>query len=646
MTEPVPSDDRVAPWRLSIDFGTSSTTAAVSGRDGRVFPLALEAHAFAIPSAVVAVEGELHTGPAATRLAAVNPDGYEGTPKRRIGEDEILLDGRTISPVTLVAAVLSRVYRTALRHHDGVAPAQVVLTHPEAWRGHRLERLRESAVAAGIGGDRIRLVSEPVAAAWHYARSRPESATGAPLAVLDFGGGTLDVALLSSERRDGQPRFRVIDQDGIDTLGGHDLDSALVRWTLEQLRSDSRTEMAEAVGGVGSESLYDRLVLRDQVRQAKHSLSEHASAPIAVRASGQEWVGSVTRDEFVALIGADLDRAVGLLQRLLDRCGIAPADLATLFLTGGSTLIPELHVRLERLVPGRLATLDDPKLVTCLGALLVPGATAHAAHPPARAVPVPATPVAPVAPTPATTAPPTSAPAVPPTAQHHGPTTHAGHGGHGWQGVADQHGPVAHQQGVHGGKQRATGRAWAIGGGAVGLLVVLGLAFSWDGGGGGGGDETTTPETDTTTTVTGEVTPEVMNADALLALVPAGAGSCEPVDATEDWVMVVCTPDPGVGLYSSDYTMYATDAGMETDFAIYMDSLVGVAAQCPDVDGVTTYEADGVAVGKLGCVFGTDPAALVWTRTDVRVLGRAYGTTGDGAGLWQWWMNDGLIGSR
>ena len=52
------------------------------------------------------------------------------------------------------------------------------------------------------------------------------------LAVFDFGGGTCDVAVLDKQA---DQTFAVIASDGIDGLGGQDLDARIQAWVRREL---------------------------------------------------------------------------------------------------------------------------------------------------------------------------------------------------------------------------------------------------------------------------------------------------------------------------------------------------------------------------------------------------------------------------
>ncbi|MHB1139638.1 MAG: hypothetical protein ACYC2O_11840, partial [Microthrixaceae bacterium] len=94
-------------WRLAIDFGTSSTAAAIwspehLGRSGDVASAELLSFGGVphLPSVVLASEsGSLVVGFAAEQQVGVAPERAERTPKRRLGDAVMLLGSRAVRPV-------------------------------------------------------------------------------------------------------------------------------------------------------------------------------------------------------------------------------------------------------------------------------------------------------------------------------------------------------------------------------------------------------------------------------------------------------------------------------------------------------------------------------------------------------------------
>src|SRR6185437_11184649 len=138
-----------------------------------------------------------------------------------VDEEKVLLGGYEVPVVDLFAAILGAVAQAAVEAVGFVPPA--ILTYPAAWGQPRRERLVAAAVRAGWPP--VRLVPEPVAAARYFVEVlRRPVPVGGSLAVFDFGGGTLDVAVV----RNAGDRFELLGDGGIEDLGGLDVDAALV----------------------------------------------------------------------------------------------------------------------------------------------------------------------------------------------------------------------------------------------------------------------------------------------------------------------------------------------------------------------------------------------------------------------------------
>ncbi|WP_420880253.1 Hsp70 family protein [Rhodococcus sp. (in: high G+C Gram-positive bacteria)] len=372
-------------WLLAVDFGTSNTAAAQTDAfGGTISTLPLSHHGNLLPSAVFVESPEtIVVGEVALNRAEANPAGFLPSPKRVIGHGMLSLNGYDLDPALPIAAILSAVLARAVAAHDGQPPARLVLTHPEGWSPQEIQVLLAAAGRLGFTGDRVTTVSEPRAAAHFYTRTDTITA-GDTIAVFDFGGGTLDIAVLTATDTGG---FTVIAARGDNGLGGKNLDAIIRRWVDQELR-ESNPELLDYLRREAPVNVLRGL--EDSIRRAKELLSEAPSATITVAAPGQQETLSLTRDEFDDLIAAEIDRAVSLTQATLADASVAGGDLKALYLTGGSSRIPLVHQRLAALGP--IATLDDPKTVVARGALIATQAQAPApAAPPAT--PPPETPV-------------------------------------------------------------------------------------------------------------------------------------------------------------------------------------------------------------------------------------------------------------
>ena len=124
----------VPPWKLSIDFGTTSTAAAVSAGDSPGVLLQLEQDSNRMPSAVFLEEdGQLAAGRRAVNQAMQDPARFLPAPKREIGHRSVSLGPARLSPAQLIAAVLLRVLAEAFRQRGARPPEALVLTRPAGW---------------------------------------------------------------------------------------------------------------------------------------------------------------------------------------------------------------------------------------------------------------------------------------------------------------------------------------------------------------------------------------------------------------------------------------------------------------------------------------------------------------------------------
>ncbi|MFY1703881.1 Hsp70 family protein [Micromonospora sp. WMMA1923] len=388
-------------YALGVDLGTSNTVAVLRHPDGRTRPLLVDGEPIVASGVYADTDGRLHVGRDARRLAQADPDGYEPNPKRRVDEPTVRLGGREYQPAELLAAILQAVAAAAVEATGFLPPA--VVTCPATWDDTRRQVLADALLRAGwpsaaehtMSGPippGTRLLREPVAAARYYAQVlRRPVPVGAAIAVFDLGGGTLDVTVVRNQGADpwGDSGFAVVASGGADDLGGLDLDAALVQRVGELVVATDPAVWHRLTDPQTTTQWRDQLHLWEHVRGAKEMLSRATVAPVAV--PGLEAAVPLTRDDLERLATPLVRRAVAVTREVIEAAGLAPAELAGLFLVGGSSRVP-LVARLLHAELGVAPTvLEQPELPVAEGALTdlpVPGrGTLPAATTPAQPVP-------------------------------------------------------------------------------------------------------------------------------------------------------------------------------------------------------------------------------------------------------------------
>lgn len=350
-------------WTLGIDFGTSNTAAAHTGAVSDSIETIQLSHNRTTMASSVYVESpnQIDVGEVAFDKAQKNPSGFLMSPKRTIAQGSAYVNGYDIPASVPVAAVLRSVVERSTKAHNGEPPSELVLTHPEAWTEREIGVLLAATKELGLAPAQIKTMSEPRAAAHYYTRAE-KLEPGAKIGVFDFGGGTLDVAVLQANSRGS---FDVIAANGNNQIGGKNFDSQIRRWVDAQLEEEHPEVLQYLRTDASMDQLFD---LDDSIRRAKELLSETQTATISVPTGAEPAKLQITRDELEEIIAPSLRSAFELARETIASTGVtSPNELAALYLTGGSSRIPAVHELLAQLGP--IATLDDPKTVVAQGAL-------------------------------------------------------------------------------------------------------------------------------------------------------------------------------------------------------------------------------------------------------------------------------------
>ena len=361
-------------YNLGVDLGTTFVAAAIA-HPTQIEMFTLGDRSVVAPAVVyVRDDGELVTGDAAGRRSVSSPERVGREFKRRLGDPTPVMLGGEPHAVTALLGSLLRDVVAKVTETEGHPPERVVLTHPANWGPFRRGLFEEVPHLAGLA--EVKLITEPEAAAAHYAASR-ELDDGEIIAVYDLGGGTFDATVLCN-RHDGVEILGT--PEGIERLGGVDFDEAIF------------SHINYAAGGALTE-----LDMRDpqttvalaRLRQdcilAKEALSVDTEALLPVFLPGRHFDVRLTRDEFEDLVRAPIESTIGALTRTLRSAQVSPDDLTAVLLVGGSSRIP-LVAKMVSEELGRPTVVDThPKYAVALGAAAIAGVPTTNGH--SRAAP-------------------------------------------------------------------------------------------------------------------------------------------------------------------------------------------------------------------------------------------------------------------
>ena len=347
-------------YSLGIDIGTTYSAAAVN-RAGRSEILSLGTDRPTVPTVVLLRDdGTVLVGEAAERRALTEPTRVAREFKRRMGDPTPVIVGGTPYGVEALTAHVIKWVLALATEREGAPPDFLTLTHPAAWGTYKLDLLDQAARLAD--SPPFDFLSEPQAAALRYAQEgRVEP--GDVVAVYDFGGGTLDVALVRCVAVD---LFELVGRpEGMERLGGIDFDQAVFAHV-----NDAVDGMLTEIDPGDPQARAALARLRTDCRLAKEALSSDTDAVIPVILPELQTEIRITRTEFESMIRPRIAETIETLARTVRSAGMQMTDVAAVLLVGGTSRIPLIREMVHS-ETGLSVTLDShPKSTISLGATL------------------------------------------------------------------------------------------------------------------------------------------------------------------------------------------------------------------------------------------------------------------------------------
>jgi molecular chaperone DnaK len=278
--------------------------------------------------------------------------------KRHMGDANYLrkIDSKDWTPVELSALILKKLKQDCSVEHGDICDA--VISVPAHFDEVRRKATMEAGKIAGLNV--IGIVNEPVAAALYYATTRQVSGK---VLVYDLGGGTFDVTIMEVKGHE----MKIICSQGDHALGGIDFDQKILEILEQKYKEKFKTEL------ISSDE--DRAKYEDEAEDIKRTLSRRDVAKKMLYGPAGNIRVEITREMFEKAISPLMDRADILVEVALGEAGIEPAGIGKVLLVGGSTRIPMVQQRLEKVFGKTPQTAVNVDECVALGAALHAGLT-------------------------------------------------------------------------------------------------------------------------------------------------------------------------------------------------------------------------------------------------------------------------------
>lgn len=352
---------------IGIDLGTSNSAAAIL-RGGRpvIIPSAegVSIGGKAFPSFVAFTSsGQSLIGELARRQAIVNPEGTATAFKRKMGQRvKIKLHNQEFSPEQLSAFLLQKI------KHDAEAflgePVQkAVVTVPANFDDNQRNATKDACNIAGL--EVIRLVNEPTAASLAYGLDRLNQELR--IAVVDLGGGTLDVTIMEF----GKGVFEVKATSGDTQLGGTDMNIMIFEHLADYFLKSSGFDVKT--------DLKAKARLLEAAEIAKIELSSSTTTRVnlpylgAIAGEPKHLDYEFSRSTMERLVNPVIERCREPVEQALRDAGISTHDIDKLIFVGGPTRMQVVREYFEKFFGRKAEQGVDPMECVACGAAIQAG---------------------------------------------------------------------------------------------------------------------------------------------------------------------------------------------------------------------------------------------------------------------------------
>jgi len=378
---------------VAVDLGTTAIRLAVM-ENGRPVPLLAPRQRPAPAVIAVAARGNVVVGLAAEQQAASRPDLAVRDIKRLVGgtfnsdavravrerqacrffqgpngQVGVQLADRTFSPREMVAILLADARSRAqeLLRQQVFRMVVAIPAGRDAWFN---DMVYGGAAIAGL--HLAAAVPEPLAAAFSGARSG--KGKDKVVGVYDWGGGGFTFSVI----RPAEGRAEVA-STGVDaSIGGGEIDAALLRWVLSAMPADHPLHGDEAA------AKNPRLLAAAERMKIELSQAPQARARVPFVADGNvDFEAEVKREELDQVLEPFVTRSLALAEDTLINVGMFPGDVEELLLVGDQSRAPMVRERLAQFFPGVPLRADSPGDAIVLGACGIASSRAQA-RPPTR----------------------------------------------------------------------------------------------------------------------------------------------------------------------------------------------------------------------------------------------------------------------
>jgi molecular chaperone DnaK len=275
--------------------------------------------------------------------------------------------GVDLNAEEISSEILKSMKEDIQRKHPEVIPNAAVITVPAYFSTLQKEATKRSGKLAGF--DYVVLLQEPIAAAMSYGFGAGKDEN---IIVYDLGGGTFDVAVVSS--KDGV--LTVLNQEGDNFLGGKDIDNSILENILLP-KIEDKYGIILRKSDPNLKSVFAKL--KYIAEKAKIELSQLKTTNVEIDITDKSLEAEenniflsfeLSRPELEKEIIATINKTIKILESAIKGSGLKKEGISRIVLVGGPTQMPLIRKMLEEKTLIKVDSSSDPLTAVARGAAI------------------------------------------------------------------------------------------------------------------------------------------------------------------------------------------------------------------------------------------------------------------------------------
>ena len=371
---------------IGIDLGTTTSLVGLYNLDKGIVEIVpySKTGSTIIPSIVSFFKDQLLIGEAAKssyyknvestvknikRLIGLSYEEYEKIKKNLNFPYKIIKDPKRDAPLIItnyknklyqltpeqISSIILIFLKKQAKNYTNQEILDAVITVPNEFNQKQINATKDAAKIAGLNV--LRIIKEPIAAAIAYG-FRKKFLIGRKIMIFDFGGGTLDISILSLENK----IYDVLYSKGDNCLGGEDFDNKLVEYCIQNFKEEKGIDLN--IDKNNSKNVRARCRLMMACEQLKKDLSNSMEANFDIEnlLNGENFEITIERRIFEGLCEDLFERTENLLKSIFKESKIDKNSIDKVILVGGTSNIPRIKEIVQKFFEDKF-TFNNEKIL-------------------------------------------------------------------------------------------------------------------------------------------------------------------------------------------------------------------------------------------------------------------------------------------